>query len=235
MFYKLSNTAEVVDMESAFDAKFKYPLLYQKNEIINGLSEQSLPILSKRNSKVIDFAIWGLLPQSFNEDWKNFQNINNTLNISLEDISNLSWIKALPNEQRCIILVTGYFTTFLHKGEIYPFYVHLKNNKPFAIAGIFSILNDGFLSFSIVTSKSNNQLTDIHNLGKNFPLTFSRDNYNEWFDVDINALINHPDYWETMNFEAHTISKEFYKNDIIYDSILEPAKYKGLPILSLKQ
>lgn len=234
MFYKLSNTADLIEIEGDFDAIFKYPLLFRPSPIINGLSEQVLPVITMDNQKQIDFAIWGMLPQNYAEGWDTFQNLSNTLNISLKNINNMEWAKNLMPQQRCVIVVSGFFTSYVYNGEVYPFYVYDKHHRPFALAGVYSTLVDGFLSVSLVTSTSKTELKHIHNLGLDFPIAMSKDDYKDWFHLDLNQ----PDFGigniKTLELKAHTISKEFYKNDIIYDSILDPADYGGLPVLTLK-
>ncbi|WP_179018701.1 SOS response-associated peptidase family protein [Winogradskyella forsetii] len=234
MFYKLSNTSDVLKIEDAFDAKFKYPFLYKSAPIINGLSEQSLPVITMNNPSQVDYAIWGMLPQDYKEGWDNFQNLTNTLNISLDKIHTLDWAYPLINEQRCIVIVSGFFTSYIHNGEVYPFYVYEKNYKPFALAGVYSTLADGFLSVSIITSTLKNDLNNIHNIGQDFPIAIDNEEYKHWLSKDLDLSISGIENIRKSELKAHTISKEFYKNDIIYESILEPAHYVGLPILSLK-
>lgn len=234
MFYKLSNTKDLLEIESAFDATFKYPLLYKTAPIINGLSEPSLPVITMKSPTTIDYAIWGLLPQNYKEDWKNFQKLTNTLNISADTVHHIDWINKMISHQRCVIIVSGFFTSYLYDGEVYPFYVYEKNHKPFALAGVYSILNDGFLSVSIVTSALRNELEHVHNLGHEFPIAMSEEHYKDWLSPLMDLANNGLDQLTKLELKAHTISKEFYKNDIIYDTILEPAHYGGLPILSVK-
>ncbi|WP_179006094.1 SOS response-associated peptidase family protein [Winogradskyella forsetii] len=234
MFYKLSNTSDVLKIEDAFDAKFKYPLLYKTAPIINGLSEQSLPVITMNNPKQIDYAIWGILPQDYKEDWDSFQNLTNTLNISLNKINALDWAYPLLNEQRCIVVVSGFFTSFLYDGEVYPFYVYEENHKPFALAGIYSTLADGFLSVSLITSALKNNFKNIHNIGHEFPIAMDDAHCKNWLSKDLELSNFGIENIDRLELKAHTISREFYKNDIIYDNVLEPANYIGLPKLSLK-
>ncbi|WP_189342991.1 SOS response-associated peptidase family protein [Winogradskyella epiphytica] len=223
-----------MSIESTFDAKFKFPLLYRTSPIINGLSEQSLPIITMDQSQSIDYAIWGLLPQNFNEGWESFQNLSNTLNMSLDNAQQLDWINNLLMDQRCAIIVSGFFTSYYYNGEIYPFYVYEKDHKPFALAGVYSILNDGFLTVSLLTSSLKDDLKGVHNLGNDFPIALSHHNYEEWLSQDLDlsdeGIIN----LQKLELKAHTISKEFYKNDIVFDSILERAQYSKVPVLSIK-
>ncbi|WP_370000083.1 SOS response-associated peptidase family protein [Winogradskyella sp.] len=234
MFYKLSNTATLVDIENEFDSKFKFPSIYQQSHLINGLSEQLLPVITLNEPNTINYAIWGLLPQNFKEDWGSFQNLTNTLNLAIETIDDIDWVNSLLNQQRCLVIVTGFFTSYEFEGEIYPFYVHDKNHKPFALAGIYSQLSDGFLSVSLVTSDVKNELSEVHNIGNSFPIALSPQNCREWLRMDKLFTKHVLSQIEQPELKAYTISKEFYKNDIIFDDILEPVHYKNLPTLSFK-
>ncbi|EPR74342.1 hypothetical protein ADIWIN_0684 [Winogradskyella psychrotolerans RS-3] len=186
MFYKLSNTADLLDIESVFDAKFKYPLLYNSEPIINGLSEQSLPIIRMNNPHVIEYAIWGMLPQNYSDGWDSFQNLTNTLNISIDKIHELEWMKNSLVNQRCVVIVSGFFTSFLYNGEVYPFYVYSKNRQPFALAGVYSRLGDGFMTVSLITTTIDNELKHVHNLGQDFPICMNAHDYEDWLSSDLN-------------------------------------------------
>ena len=234
MFYKLSNTANLQDIEDVFDANFKYPHLYKKAHLINGLSEKSLPVITMAEPDHINYAIWGLLPQNFKEGWESFQNLTNTLNFSIDGIDELEWVNSLLAKQRCAIIVTGFFTSYIYKGEVYPFYVYEKNHRPFALAGVYSKLSDGFLSVGIITSSLENELRDVHNLCNEFPVALSTSHHKEWLAKNNNFSKYGINSLEKLELKAHAISKEFYKNEIVFDDILEPAHYSNLPILSLK-
>lgn len=234
MFYKLSNTADLNNIEGVFDAKFRYPQIYKTSVLINGLSEQTLPIITMQDTASIQYAIWGLLPQNYKEGWENFQSLTNTLNISVNELENLDWIKNILNQQRCVIIVTGFFTSYLYKGEVYPFYVYEKNHQPFALAGIYTTLQDGFMSVSIMTTTMENELVEVHNLGRDFPIAISAESHYQWLKPQLNLNEKILENINKLELRAHTISKEFYKNEIVFDTILEPAHYNSLPILSLK-
>lgn len=235
MFYKLSNTTNILELEADFDATFKYPLLYKKASIINGLFEQSLPIITMQKPQIIDYAIWGLLPEDYKEDWESFQNLTNTLNTSINDLGAVDWLSGRIKHQRCVVIVSGFFTSYLYNGEIYPFYVYEKNHKPFALAGIYSRLSDGFLSFSLITSLAKkHKIKEIHNLGLDFPIVISSDHYKSWLEYDVDLATFGYGKIGHVDLQAHTISKEFYKNQIMYKTILEPAYYRDFPIATLK-
>ncbi|WP_179336232.1 SOS response-associated peptidase family protein [Winogradskyella costae] len=233
MFYKLSSTANLKDIESVFNAQFRYPLLYNSKPIINGLSEQSLPIMRMNNSNVIEYAIWGMLPDNYNDGWDNFQNLTNTLNISIDKINELDWMKSSLVNKRCVVIVSGFFASYLYNGEVYPFYVYAKNRQPFTLAGVYSRLADGFMTVSLVTTTAGNGLKHVHNLGQDFPICMSANNYKEWLNIDLARSTDNIENIKVADLKAHTISKEFYKNDIIFESVLDPAHYNDLPLLSI--
>ncbi len=234
MFYKVSNTSRLTDLETAFQAKFKYPFLYQPTPMINGLTEATLPVITKAAPNRIDYAIWGLLPADYKENWSHFQNLSNTLNISIHDFNHLNWITPSIQNQRCVVLVSGFFTSYLYNGEIYPFYVYQKDHKPFALAAIYSVLNDGFLSFSLVTSPAKkHDIKDIHNLSANLPIVIEANRYKDWLNYTVDLATFGSGKIGNIDLKAHAISKMFYNHQISNQQILEPAYYNDLPILAI--
>ncbi|UWX54439.1 hypothetical protein NYZ99_16165 [Maribacter litopenaei] len=63
MYFKLSNTAEKETLERMTKASFKYPNLYKPQNIIHGLKEVSIPIITMEEQNELSLAIWGLLPR----------------------------------------------------------------------------------------------------------------------------------------------------------------------------
>lgn len=234
MFYKLSITSEIEQIEHTFNAKFKYPLLFEKDPIINGLQEQSVPIIRSNNLGEINFAIWGILPKHYREDWEDFQTLNNTLNTDIQSLEQCYWISKVSETNRCAILTSGFFTSYMYDGEVFPFYVYRKDKQPFALAGIYTKLDDGFFTTSILLSHLKNTLTDIHNIGESLPVVLDERHTELWLKGK-GKLTNETFMdFNVPKLKAHPISKEFFKNNIIYDDILKPAHYQKLPLLSLK-
>ncbi|WP_431135948.1 SOS response-associated peptidase family protein [Psychroserpens mesophilus] len=231
MFYKLSNTCDLKTIENEFDANFRFPNLYEPKVIISGTEESNLSIITAQDSKRIDYAIWGLLPEDYDDDWDRFQSVTNTLNTNVDDL-NLSeeiYSKSL-DERRCLIIVNGFFTSNIYKGKLYPFHVHLKNHKPFCIAGIYNKLNDGFLTCSLLVTNFSSNLNEIPHLGKQRPLTFRQSDFEEWLSkdkskADLERLIhNH----NAPDFISHPIKEDFYKNNSVFEDILESDNYSHI-------
>lgn len=228
MFYKLSNIANVEDMEMVFGATFKYPDIYLKNPLINGLDEQLLPVITDDNLEQIQFGIWGILPEGYKEDWEVYQKNQNTLNLHLDS---LKYMDNFSIEKRCVVLVSGFFTMYLHKGELYPFYAYPKSKKPFAIAGIYNKTYDGFITSGLLLTKLKSAPAKYHNINKTMPAVIAPNNYEKWLGEDYVKLL-HEDFedFANLDFQYHPIAREFYKNEIRFESFLDPADYESLAI-----
>ncbi|MBS9464296.1 SOS response-associated peptidase family protein [Flagellimonas sp. 389] len=230
MVYKLSNAAEKSIIEEKFESFFKYPNLYQPQLVIDGLVESTVSICTMENPDVIDYAIWGLMPNRYKESWQIFQNAGNTLNFDLEDLKGPIWTENLLQQARGLTIATGYFCYFLRNGEIYPYYVCLKNEEPFYLASIYTQLEDGFLSTGIITTKMDDYLASFHNLDKVQPLIIPESIAREWLDSSttlktIENIIKNP---PRLELKANPIAGEFFKNNILYDTILQPVHYDDL-------
>ena len=231
MFYKVSNTAKREKIEKEFELEFKYPEIYEPNPIINGLKESSLCVITSEKPYEINYGIWGVLPEKFEDEWSVFQNVSNNLNLNSYDIDNNNWHLEALNKRRCLIIVTGFFTSYLYKGTVYPYYVFSALKEPISLAGVYNQIEDGFITCSPILCEANKFIKNIHNINNEMPLVIDKKMRNEWLDTNSNIDL---DYFIkqncALNLRAHTIAKEFYKNDIIYNSVLEPVQYNNLPI-----
>lgn len=224
MFYKLSNTAQQKEIEKEFDVTFEFPNLYKPSAVINGLEESILSMITMDKPKNVNFGIWGLLPTELEDNWKVYQNLTNTLNLNIEelDLENPLYSEAL-DQRRCIIIITGFFTSAMHNGIMYPHHVYLKDHKPFAIAGVYNQLEDGFITCSILVNKVLNQMGNIPNMLSYKPVIFDIKDHNHWLNKSFNydnlkdLISSH----QSLEYFSHPVSKEFYDNDILYDKILD--------------
>jgi len=231
MYHKLSNTASRLTLEKEFNRRFKYPDLFGKQVLINGLDEVTIPIITMEEEELLVPAIWGLLPEGYRDDWNVFQDIFNSLNLNINSMNNPSWYSSALMQRRCLIPVTGFFTSYLIDGILYPYYFHRASGLPFCLTGIYNKLDDGFLTCSIITTHTHHNLKTVQNIDVTVPMMLPKELSSSWLAKDLNEkeiqnLLN-----ATPNFKliAHPISKEFFKNNISYASMLEPVYYEAAP------
>jgi putative SOS response-associated peptidase YedK len=231
MFYKLSNTCKLEVIEREFHMKFRYPNLYEPKAMINGLGETNLPIITSETPNEINFAIWGILPEAYDDNWDTFQDVTNTLNTNIDDahLNEEIYSKTL-DKRRCLIIVNGFFTSKLRRGKLDMHHVHLKDYKPFCIAGVYNTIDDGFLTCSVLVTNSGLEYTGIPNLGKQQPLIFKKKDYKSWLNSnlefkDLEALTKSHDLY---NFKSHPVKEAFYDNTKVYRLIINSNHYKSV-------
>ncbi|WP_055442481.1 SOS response-associated peptidase family protein [Lacinutrix himadriensis] len=212
MFYKLRNTASLKQIEQELNTPFAYPKLYRPIKVLNGFKEVSLPIITMEKPKVIDFSIWGLLPTDFEENWSVFQNISNTLNVDIQNINEEDpFLSEALNKRRCLIIVTGFYTTYISNGKIKSFHVFRKNNLPFCLAGIYNELADGFKTCSVlITTNTNSKGNAIPSFSIKQPLVLKKKYFDYWLAednsfCDLKSLVKDLD---TYTFESEVVDQK---------------------------
>ncbi|OBX27074.1 SOS response associated peptidase (SRAP) [Gelidibacter algens] len=183
MFYKISNIASKELIEKKFHVTFEFPNLYKPEEFIEGLKESTVSVITISEPKKVSYAIWGLLPEDFEDNWSVFQDVFNTLNVKKELLQNDHKVynKALE-KRRCVVIASGFYTTFLTKGSVERCHVHLPNFEPFPIAAIFNELSDGFLTCSLVVTDVDESFKNIPNISNLKPLVLNADELKQWLD-----------------------------------------------------
>ena len=227
MYYKISNTAKKKEIESWTNAVFKYPHLYEPQLLINGLNEVSIPLLTMEKPNELALAIWGMLPEKYKDDWTIFQSSTNTLNLHEELMDSELWYANALQQRRSVIPVTGFFTSLLKDGVAYPYHISLKSGKPFYLAGVYNILEDGFITCSLLVGKANSFIKKFQNIVDCMPLVVATERKNEWLNkgtsiANIREILNSP---ITNEYHASPIAKELFNNNITYDSMLSPYNY----------
>ncbi|KAB8151649.1 hypothetical protein EZY14_017230 [Kordia sp. TARA_039_SRF] len=197
MNYQLSNTASKSHLELTFGLPIKYPNIYRPKIRIDGRKEQSIPIITMEEPNYISEGIWGILPQDFEGDWKRFQKLKITLHTNAKEIQQSILYKEALKKRRCLILVTGFYMHHIVQNDIETFLVEKETPKPFAIAGVYNVLEDGFLTCTVINTESNDLLTSEKNLYNQMPLEIPALFKNMWLNPktnieDIKKIIDKP-------------------------------------------
>ncbi|VXB45425.1 putative SOS response-associated peptidase [Maribacter litoralis] len=227
MYFKISNTAKMKEIELHVNAMFKYPNLYTPQVVISGLTEVSIPIVTMDEPNAVSLAIWGLLPSSFNDDWELFQKLTNTLTIPTHKMDTDIWYHDSFLNRRCIVPITGFFTSVLRNGEIYPYHVSRTNGDLIYLAGIYTILEDGFITCSLLTGPLENEVINYQNLVDYMPSIIDYEDKDEWLSGNTpveraKALLQPP---HKTDLTVRPIAKSLFNQDISYDSMLNSCEY----------
>ncbi len=131
----------------------------------------------------------------------------NTLNATAERLFESKLFKQPTLKRRCLVLSSGFYEwrhfkpTGAKKEIAYPYFISLKDQPFFFMAGIFQPWVDiesgeTMDTFSIVTTKANALMEQIHNKKKRMPTILNEEQANAWLDPNINEttireLANH--------------------------------------------
>jgi len=163
------------DIPMDADIKDKWKVSY------NISPAQVIPVVTDANKRNIELMQWGLLPT-----WaKDGRNKVMLINVRAETIlEKITFRKLLQQGQRCFILADGFYEwqPSTQKGKPKtPFYFHLKDNKPFAFAGIWEAgkmhENQNIKTCAIITCVPNSLVNMIHN---RMPVILDRSSSWEW-------------------------------------------------------
>ena len=181
-FYtRLDKTKE--NIKRRFKADFEPTPWFQPQETINGFTFPKTPVTANNKPKQIQPFTWGLIPF-----WSKDENIRQyTLNDKIETLAEKPSFKNSLNN-RCLVIADGFYEwQWLDpKGKKKQKYlITLPDNELFAFGGIWSewtnkatgeIIN----TYSIVTTRANNLMSQIHNSKKRMPVILNPENESDW-------------------------------------------------------
>lgn len=140
------------------------------------------------------------------------------INAKSEDIQSKPSFRVPFKKQRCLIPSNGFYEwksdeikgVSKDKGKI-PYYIHFKDNRLFAFAGLFDVWKDPegkeIYSFTILTTKPNKLIEKIHN---RMPVILKREDEERWLSIETSEeeLIKLLKPVESSEMEAYVVSNE---------------------------
>jgi putative SOS response-associated peptidase YedK len=182
----------------------------------NGFDHAATPVLI--SPELAGMYSWGLIPWYTKSTADANLIRNQTLNcISEEMFDKPSFRDSLKQGQRCLIPMTGFFEWKWQdsKGkDKTPYYIFLKGQKIFSVAGIYSTWQDTatgttVYSYSVLTTKANLLMEEIHNIKKRMPVILPPEYEKDWLNPtltkdDVLALCQP---LPESRMDAHVVSK----------------------------
>lgn len=141
------------------------------------------PVLAIPNDdqNTADFFVWGLIPM-----WAKDPGIGNRMiNARGETLEEKPAFRGSLKYKRCLILADGFYEWKSSPGKKVktPFFIHMKDRKPFAFAGLWDSWNspDGsqIKSCTIITTQPNELTSIIHD---RMPVILHPRDYAKWLD-----------------------------------------------------
>ena len=135
-----------------------------------------------RGAELASF-VWGLIP-SWSSDGKGF------INARSETLEERPSFSESFQQRRCLIPADGFFEWRRLGRSKQPFYLQLKDEVPFAFAGIWDQWNHGEKSIracAIITTTANELVAPLHD---RMPVILAPESYDAWLnpDTSVSAL-----------------------------------------------
>ena len=150
---------------------------------------QSVPVITNAENRNVELMRWGLIPF-----WAKDESIGNRLiNARSETLKEKLSFRDAFRHRRCLILADGFYE-WQHPSRYgtpkVPFYFKLKDDKPFAFAGLWESWlapnKQEVHSCAIITCSPNELIARIHN---RMPVLFDSRNCWAWLeDVNLTKL-----------------------------------------------
>lgn len=232
MCFHNSLTKKVTEVAARYGRKSDIAEIYQDilNEQyhVNAFNFPLYPIVT--NSDEIQVYQWGLIPFWVKSEEEADKIRRMTLNARADTIFQKPSFREPVMKRRCLVPSTGYFEWRHEKNKKIPYYIYVKDEPVFSMAGLYDIRVDRstgevLTTFSIITTDTN-PLTDyIHNTKHRMPAILSKENEEKWLNPklsrdEISALLKPIDAEKT---EAYIVENNFIRKPSGDPSILQPS------------
>lgn len=205
-----------------------YKDILEEKYRVSAFTYPEYPIITKLEE--IQVFKWGLIP-FWTKDEQDAEKVRKmTFNARTESIFEKPSFREPIKRRRCIVPSTGFFDWRHEDKKKIPFFISVKNEDIFSMAGIYDVWNDkatGELlhTFSIITTQANPLMSYIHNTNMRMPAILSKENEEKWLnpnlsEIEIKSLLIPFD--ESKMF-AYQIENDFLKKDPEDETILQRA------------
>lgn len=224
-----------------FSALFLESVTFKQQYHASSFDLPKLPVITNENPKQIQLFIWGLIP-FWVKDRKNAEELRlKTMNARAESIFEKPSFRQAAEQKHCLVLADGFFEWQEVQGKNYPYYIRLKNHKPFAMAGIWDAWVDKETSeelrtYSVITTKANLLMEKIHNKKKRMPVILPRENEKDWICASLNkesaqALLVPYDEHEMEAFTISRLITSKQRNPNVPE-VIQPFEYSELQTIT---
>ncbi|WP_294593740.1 SOS response-associated peptidase [uncultured Bacteroides sp.] len=195
---------------------------------VNAFNFPKCPVIT--SSDQIQAFNWGLIPFWVKTE-ENAEEIKRmTLNARADTIFEKPSFREPIMKKRCIVPSTGYFE-WRHEGSRkIPYYIYLKDEEIFSMAGVYDTWLDKstgveHTTFSIITTDTNPLTNYIHNTKHRMPAILSKEDEEKWLEPDLSKseITSLLKPYNAGLMDAYVIRNDFVKKVPTDETILERA------------
>lgn len=122
---------------------------------------QNLAVITNENLKKLSYYKWGLVPF-----WAKEISIGNKMiNAKAETVFKKPAFRNAIKSRRCLVPADSFYEWKQDKGKT-PYRILMKDESPFAMAGIWELWEDAegkpLYTFSVITTEANSMMLELH-------------------------------------------------------------------------
>ncbi len=145
-------------------------------------SQKAGVIINDGNKNIYTLYQWGLVPHWAKDPKTGY----NMINAKAETLLQKPSFKSPFKTKRCLIPAEGFYEWKKIGDKKTPFYILLKDNSPFSMAGLYDEWkhpsgNDKLYTFTIITTEANELTAEIHDK-KRMPVIIQKKDREVWLD-----------------------------------------------------
>jgi putative SOS response-associated peptidase YedK len=181
----LSIRADKAKIEKRFDASYVEEEFFAPRYFQSAYEFPKWSVITTEEPDRIHQFHWGLVPAWIKDEEKASQIRSSTVNARAETMYDKPSFRKAANSQHCLILADGFYEFQDVKGKKYPYFIQLKGQELFAIAGLFDRwinpeTGEILSSFSVITTEANPLMARIHNRKKRMPAILHEIDESRW-------------------------------------------------------
>lgn len=194
---------------------------------ISAFNNPLYPVITA--SSEIQLYRWGLIPfwTKTEEDAAAIR--TKTYNARAESIFDKPSFRSSVTNKRCLIPSTGWFDWRHEKGKKIPYFIYVKDEEIFSMAGIYSEwqhpqTRQPLYTFSIITTEANELMRCIHNTNFRMPALLYKEEEEKWLYPGLNrsAVEELLQPFDSNRMEAYVIDNNFLKKSPYDPDIIKP-------------
>lgn len=203
--------------------------IIQEQYHVSAFNNPEYPIIT--TAPEVQVYNWGLIPFWVKSEADAAQIRKKTYNARAESIFQKPSFRSSIRTQRCIVPSTGWFDWRHESGEKIPYFIYVKDEAIFSMAGIYAEWRNPHngrtnYTFSIITTQANPLMSYIHNTNYRMPVLLHKEDEEKWLypelkEEDIKSLLQP---FDDSLMDAYVINNDFLRKNSHDPSIITPKK-----------
>lgn len=152
-------------------------------ERYNVAPAQSVLVVREPDAREAVLLKWGLVPH-----WAKDPTIGNKLiNARAETVTEKPSFREAFKRRRCLVPLEGFYEWARRGDSKRPFYFHMRDGEPFAVAGLWEVWEgdgDPLETCTLLTTEANGLLAGYHD---RMPVILRPEDYDLWLDAGVRS------------------------------------------------